>query len=225
MLKNGISASMMCVDFRNTKKDLDDLCEAKIDYLHFDIMDGEFLPNYALGPCMFNSLRCAIDIPFYIHMMVEHPEQKLEYFDLREGDAVSIHAESTYHLQRVLANLKKKGVITGVALNPATSINVIEYVLEDIDFVLIMTVNPGYAGQILVESMLEKIAELRRYLDKHNKQDISIQVDGNVSFENAVRMRRAGADNFVAGTAGLFRKDMTIVEAGLKLRSSIFKNL
>ncbi|MDF2613743.1 MAG: rpe [Clostridia bacterium] len=221
MLKNGISASMMCVDFKDTKKDLQALSDAGIDYLHFDIMDGDFVPNYALGPCMINNLRTATNIPFDIHMMVEHPEQKLEYFDLKEGDVVSIHVESTHHLQRVLANLKKKGIITGVALNPATPINLIEYVLDVIDFVLIMTVNPGYAGQALVEATLDKITELRAYLDKHNKGNIAIQVDGNVSFENAVRMKKAGANNFVAGTAGLFRKDMTIVEAGTKLRSCI----
>lgn len=221
MLKSGISASMMCVDFKDVKKDLQALSDAGIDYLHFDIMDGEFVPNYALGPCMLNNLREATSIPYDIHFMVEKPEQKLEFFDLKEGDVVSIHAESTQHLQRTLANLKKRGIVTGVALNPATPINVLEYILDVIDFVLVMTVNPGFAGQIVVESTLGKITELRTYLDERNYSNIAIQVDGNVSFENAVRMKKAGANNFVAGTAGLFRKDMTIVEAGKKLKSCI----
>ncbi|MBC7958470.1 MAG: ribulose-phosphate 3-epimerase [Vallitaleaceae bacterium] len=221
MLKNGISASMMCVDFADTKKDLQALCDAGIEYLHFDIMDGTFVPNYALGPCMINSLRSATQIPFDIHLMVDHPEQKLAFFQLQAGDVVSIHVESTAHLQRILANLKEKGIITGVVLNPATPIVTLEYVLDMIDFVLVMTVNPGYAGQSLVEVTIQKITDLRKYLDDHNKSEISIQVDGNVSFENAKRMKKAGANNFVAGTAGLFRKDMSISEAGAQLKKCI----
>jgi ribulose-phosphate 3-epimerase len=221
MLKSGISASMMCVDFTDTKKDLQALKDAGIEYLHFDIMDGTFVPNYALGPCMINSLRKATPIPFDIHLMVDHPEQKLEFFDFEEGDAVSIHVESTPHLQRILANLRKKGIITGVVLNPATQIGTLEYVLDTIDFVLVMTVNPGYAGQSLVEATIKKITDLRQYLDDHDRRDVAIQVDGNVSFENAIRMKKAGASNFVAGTAGLFRKDMSIIEAGTQLKKCI----
>lgn len=221
MLKNGISASMMCVDFADTKKDLEALSNAGVEYLHFDIMDGTFVPNYALGPCMINSLRHATNIPFDIHLMVEHPEHKIEYFNLREGDAVSVHVESTANLQRVLASLRKKNIITGVVLNPATPIVSLEYILDTIDFVLVMTVNPGYAGQSLVEATIKKITDIRNYLDQHGKSEVSIQVDGNISFENAVRMKKAGANNFVAGTAGLFRKDMSIVDASAKLKMCI----
>ena len=221
MLKNGISASLMCVDFADTKKDLDALSRAKIEYLHFDIMDGSFVPNYALGPCMVDGLRDKTDIAFDIHLMVERPEQKIPYFNLHAGDAVSVHAESTVHLQRVLAGLKNAEMTVGVALNPATPLDMLDYVCDAIDFVLIMTVNPGYAGQKMVPATLEKITRTREYLDAKGRGDVMIQVDGNVSFENAVRMAKAGAGNFVAGTAGLFRKDMTIEEAAARLRECI----
>lgn len=221
MLRKGISASLMCVDFGDTKKDMEALREANIEYLHFDIMDGSFVPNYALGPCMIDRLRGTTDIGFDIHLMVDRPEQKIPYFAFQPGDAVSVHTESTCHLQRILSNLKAAGIVTGVALNPATAISAMDYVLDVADFVLIMTVNPGYAGQKMVPATLQKITETRKYLDEKGFCETIIQVDGNVSFENAVKMSQAGADNFVAGTAGLFRKDMSIVEAAHKLRQCI----
>jgi len=221
MLGKGISASLMCVDFADTKKDLAALEKAKIEYLHFDIMDGAFVPNYTLGPWAVSSLRGKTPIAFDIHLMVERPESKISYFNLEPGDAVSVHAESTPHLQRVLAGLKDAGMAAGVALNPATPLTVLDYVTDVADFVLIMTVNPGYAGQKMVPNALEKISRTRDYLDAKGCADTAIQVDGNVSFENAVKMAAAGADNFVAGTAGLFRRDMSIEAAAARLRECI----
>lgn len=221
MLKKGISASLMCVDFADTKKDLDALARAGIEYLHFDIMDGAFVPNYTLGPWAVNSLRGKTPIAFDIHLMVERPEAKIPYFDFQPGDAVSVHAESTPHLQRVLAGLKGAGLTAGVAINPATPLNALDYVTDVADFVLVMTVNPGYAGQKMVPNALEKISRTRDYLDAKGCAGTEIQVDGNVSFENAVRMAGAGAGNFVAGTAGLFRRDMDIEEAAARLRACI----
>lgn len=216
-----ISASMMCVNFLDLRADLNALKEAGIEYLHFDIMDGAFVPNYTLGPCFLDSLREDTDITYDIHLMVERPEDKLHYFDIRSGDYVSVHYESTCHLQRVLANIKKAGAHPGVALNPATPINAMEEILEDIDFVLVMTVNPGYAGQKLISQTIDKISRVKDYLLKRQRVDIKIQVDGNVSFENARIMRGAGADIFVAGSSGLFMKDMSIMQAAAKLRAAI----
>jgi len=221
MLRNGISASLMCVDFADTKKDLEALEEAKIEYLHFDIMDGAFVPNYTLGPWAVNSLRGKTSIAFDIHLMVERPESKIPYFSFQPGDAVSVHAESTPHLQRVLAGLKDAGMTAGVAINPATPLCVLDYVTDVADFILVMTVNPGYAGQKMVPNALEKISRTREYLDDKGCTETIIQVDGNVSFENAVLMAAAGAGNFVAGTAGLFRKDMSIADAAARLRECI----
>jgi len=216
-----ISVSMMCANFLDIKGDLEELENAGIEYLHFDIMDGDFVPNYTLGPCMLDALRDHTNITYDIHMMVERPEDKLKFFDIREGDFVSVHYESTYHLQRVLASIKALGGKAGVAINPATPISSLENVLDDIDFVLVMTVNPGFAGQKLIPQGLQKITDVRNMLDKKGYKDVKIQVDGNVSFENAKKMRAAGADIFVAGTSGLFMKDMTIKQAAQKLRDSI----
>ena len=184
-------------------------------------MDGEFVSNYALGPCMINSIRKGTNIGVDIHLMVEHPERKIEYFDLREGDVVSVHVETTPHLRKVLQDLKARGVTVGVAINPSTLEEKLKYVLDILDFVLIMTVNPGFAGQKMVSISLEKIRDVRKYLDGHNGSHIKIQVDGNVSVENAIKMKQAGADNFVCGTAGLFKKDMDIVTAASIMRNAL----
>jgi len=216
-----ISVSMMCANFLDIGSDLKALKDAGIEYLHFDIMDGAFVPNYTLGPCMLNALRDHTDITYDIHLMVERPEDKLGFFDIREGDFVSVHYESTYHLQRVLASIKALGGRPGVAINPATPICALENVMDDIDFVLVMTVNPGFAGQKLVPQGLKKITQVREMLDKAGKNHVKIQVDGNVSFENAKKMRKAGADIFVAGTSGLFIKGRTIEDAAKELRESI----
>ena len=142
-------------------------------------------------------------------------------FDIRPGDFVSFHYESTCHVQRVLASIRALGAKAGIALNPATPVQALENILDDIDFVLVMTVNPGYAGQKMVASSLDKIARVRRLLDESGHQDIPVQVDGNVNLENAEKMRKAGADIFVAGSSGLFLKDASIVDAAARLRDAI----
>ncbi len=220
MLKKGISASLMCLDFKDTRKDLEALREAGVEVLHFDIMDGEFVSNYTLGPCVVDSLR-DMGFSFDIHMMVDRPEQKIPYFHLREGDAMSIHAESTNHLQRLLANLKDRGIAAGVAVNPQTGTDVLDYVLGVTDFVLVMTVNPGFAGQKIIPDIFQKVKVFRQYLDSHGRTDAILQVDGNINFENAAKLSALGASSFVCGTAGLFRKDMSIVEAARIMNRTI----
>jgi len=215
-MEKGISASVMCINFADTKRDLDEIRNAGIRYLHFDIMDGVFVPNYALGACIANGLRKAADMPFDYHFMVEGPEKKIGCFDFRPGDAVSVHAEATDRLRQLIIDLKGLGVTAGAALKPETDINALEGVFDVLDYVLVMTVDPGFGGQPLVESAIGKIAELREKMP-----DMAIQVDGCVSFENARRMKAAGADCFVAGTAGLFRKDMAISEAAERLNREI----
>ena len=220
-MKAEISASMMCADFMDIKGDLEKLKDAGIEYLHFDIMDGDFVPNFTLGPDFLNKLRGKTDIIYDIHMMVERPEDKLSYFDIQKGDYVSVHYESTVHIQRVLSTIRNLGAYAGVAINPGTPISTLENIMDDIDFVLVMTVNPGFAGQKLIPQGLDKIRKVRSYLDENGHEDVVIQVDGNVSFINARKMRDAGGDIFVAGTSGLFMKDMSVKEAAQKLRDSI----
>lgn len=216
-----ISPSLMCADFLHLEEDLIKLEKLACEYLHFDIMDGVFVPNYTLGPGFMNVVRRATSIPFDIHLMVERPEDKLSFFDIQKGDLVVVHQESTIHLQRVLQRIRDLGAKVGVALNPATSIFTIEDVLDDLDVIEIMTVNPGFAGQKLVPATLKKISRLKSYLIKNGYDSIKIEVDGNVSFENAKKMRAAGADIFVAGTSSLFTKDGDMISAGKKLRGCI----
>lgn len=202
----GVSPSMMCADALNLGRDVQQLTEAGVQYFHYDIMDGDFVPNFMLGPDVIRAVRKVSSVPADIHLMVKNPERHLHLFDLRPGDVVSVHQESTIHLQRTLAAIRAAGAQAAVALNPATPLCMIEDVLPDVDMVLIMTVNPGFAGQKLVPATLAKISRLRAMLDASGYPDVRIEVDGNVSFENAVKMRAAGADLFVAGTSAVFRE-------------------
>lgn len=216
-----ISPSIMCADFRHLEEDIKILEMIGAEYLHFDIMDGSFVPNFTLGPDLMKSIREITTIPFDIHLMIQRPENHIELFDIKPGDIVSVHQESTIHLQRTLQKIKDLGAGAAVALNPSTPIYSIEDVLDDIDVVLIMTVNPGFAGQKLVPATLRKIANMKRYLSANGCGEIEIEVDGNVSYENARKMRDAGADIFVAGTSGLFVKGENIQESAKALRRCI----
>ena len=214
-----ISPSLLAADFKNLAADIKRIADAGANYLHIDVMDGSFVPNYTLGTDFIKALKDKTNIPLDIHLMIENPESKLDWFDFGENDYVAVHYESTPHIHRALAAIKARGAKAMVAINPGTPIYVIENLLDDIDAVLVMTVNPGFAGQKLVEATLKKIQNLRAFLDEKGYTHIEIEVDGNVSFENAVRMRRAGADIFVAGSSSVFAKDKTIEENIATLRN------
>lgn len=220
-MKSKISPSMMCADIMNMQPVLKAFEKNGIEYLHIDIMDGQFVPNFTLGTDYCRLLKKNSRIPLDIHLMVENPEDKIDWFPIGEGDYVSVHAESTRHLQRVLALIKSKGAKSMVAINPATPLSATWHVLDDIDGVLVMTVNPGFAGQKLVPATLKKIASLREYLDANGYSQVEIEVDGNVSFENAKKMRAAGADIFVAGTSSVFTDKFSLEEGIAQLREVI----
>ena len=177
------------------KKRLDcvkELEKCGVEYLHIDVMDGDFVPNFTLGPDYVRALRGMTSIPVDLHLMVRKPELHIASFGLQKGDIVSVHWESTDHMQRTLCMIRDCGATPAVALNPATPIEVLEYVLDDIGMVLVMTVNPGFAGQKLVPQTLRKIEKVREFLAARGRDDVEIEADGNVSFENARLMRAAG---------------------------------
>lgn len=220
-LPGRISASIMCGDFLHMEECLSQLECAGIEMLHLDIMDGRFVPNITLGTCVIDQIRRKTKIPFDYHLMIERPEEKLGYFDIRPGDYVSVHCESTCHLQRILQRIKAMGAHPGAALNPATPMTFAYEVLEDVDYILIMTVNPGFSGQKMIPHTLKKIREAEQYLSDNGYPETEIQVDGNVDFANARKMREAGAGIFVAGSSGLFVKGMEFQESAELLRRCI----
>ncbi len=220
-LKKMISPSLMCADFLNLGAELKALEKGGIEYLHIDIMDGVFVQNFTLGTDFIKKLHAATDIPLDIHLMITNPETKLDWFEIREGDYVAIHYEAVTHHQALLSEIHKRGGKTMLALNPGTPLYVLEELLPDLDAVLIMTVNPGFAGQKLIPQTLDKITRCRRMLDKMGYPEIEIECDGNVSFENARKMSDAGANIFVAGTSSLYMKGSTLDDNIAKMRDSI----
>ena len=200
-MKNKLAPSMMCCDLLNVREQINMFEKNNIDLLHIDIMDGSFVPNIALGTCFTNQLKAESNIPLDFHFMIDSPERYIHTFPIREGDYVSIHYESTHHVQRAVQAAKDMGAKLLLALNPSTPIEMISESLDDIDGVLIMSVNPGYAGQKMIPHSIEKIKKLRKFLDDNGRADLEIEVDGNVSIQNAIKMKEAGANIFVLGTA------------------------
>ena len=220
-MQKKISPSIMCADFFQLDTYIKAFEKCNIDMIHVDIMDGSFVPNYTLGTDFIKALKRKTKIPLDIHLMINNPENKLDWFEFNENDYVSIHCESTPHLHKAISAIKNRRAKAMVAVNPATPICALESILDDIDAVLIMTVNPGFAGQKLIKSVLKKITQLRNYLDKNGYEHIEIEVDGNVSFENAALMSKAGSNIFVAGTSSIFTKDLKLEDAINKLKNCI----
>lgn len=220
-MQKKISPSIMCADFFQLDTYIKAFEKCNIDMIHVDIMDGSFVPNYTLGTDFIKALKRKTEIPLDIHLMINNPENKLDWFEFDENDYVAIHCESTPHLHKAISAIKNRRAKAMVAVNPATPICALESILDDIDAVLIMTVNPGFAGQKLIKSALKKITQLRNYLDKNGYEHIEIEVDGNVSFENATLMSKAGSNIFVAGTSSIFTKDLKLEDAINKLKNSI----
>jgi ribulose-phosphate 3-epimerase len=230
MGKIQLSPSMMCADIFKLGETIRLFERLGLPYLHIDVMDGSFVPNIMLGTAGIRQMRGFSKIPMDIHLMIEEPGGKLEWFAPQKGDYVSVHAETTRHLQRVLGKIRTMGAKPMAALNPATPISAIEEVFPDIDAVLVMTVNPGYAGQKLVPQTLDKIRRLRKTLDDRGFPNVEIEADGNVTLENAIEMRKAGVDIFVAGTSLIFKdgniedhiltfnREMKILEAFSNMR-------
>ena len=216
-----IAPSIMCAPMLSVDGCLRQLEQCGADLIHIDIMDGSFVPNYTLGTNFVKEMKSKTSVPLDIHLMIEDPEKKLDWFTFGEGDYVSVHYEASRHLNKALGIIRARGAKAMVAINPATPIYALESVLDDIDAVLVMTVNPGFAGQMLIESTLKKISRLRRYLDEGGYSHVEIEVDGNVSFENAKRMSQAGADIFVAGSSSVFEKSAPLEQNMQALRNAI----
>ncbi|MCF7928697.1 MAG: ribulose-phosphate 3-epimerase [Spirochaetales bacterium] len=204
-LPNGttaISPSMMCADFLHLENEIRLFERHHIEFLHIDIMDGHYVPNLTLGPGFCDQLAEATEIPLDIHLMVEPVDRLIPVF-ARPGALICFHPEAVYHPLRSLDTIRKAGAVPGVALDPATPLETLRYILPDIDFLLLMTVNPGYSGQKLVPQALDKVRDAVRMMEEAGRR-IPIEVDGNVSWENIPKMLDAGADILIGGTSSVF---------------------
>jgi len=208
----GITPSIMCDSFRHMEDSVRLFERARVPYLHFDIMDGHFVPNITLGPDIVAHVRQMTELPIDCHLMIEDPDRYVPAFVEAGASLIVVHAEAPVHLDRSLRLVKDAGCRVGVALNPATPVSAIELVAGMVDVVLVMTVNPGFAGGKLVPYTLDKIAQVKKMLTGRNP-DARIQVDGNTTFENIRKMASAGADLVVAGTSCLYRKDAPLDRA------------
>ncbi|MEQ3346154.1 ribulose-phosphate 3-epimerase [Peptoniphilus senegalensis] len=202
-----ISPSLLSADFTNLEKEIKILNEEKVDYIHLDIMDGNYVPNISYGPGIVKSLRELTEIPFDTHLMIERPENFIEKFVEAGSDIITIHPSTTKHLDRTLSLIKSYGKKVGLALNPGDSLDVLDYNLEKLDLVLIMSVNPGFGGQKFIPSALRKIREVKKLIRERNLKTL-IEVDGGVKLNNAKGILEAGADILVSGS-GIFEKDKT----------------
>ncbi|MCR2042577.1 ribulose-phosphate 3-epimerase [Anaerosalibacter massiliensis] len=204
-----ISPSILSSDFSKLGEEIRKIEEGGADFVHLDVMDGIFVPNITFGPPVIKEIRSITDIPFDVHLMIDRPERYIEEFVEAGADIITVHEESTIHLHRTIQNIKNCGKKAGISLNPSTPLENIEYVLEDIDMVLIMTVNPGFGGQSFIPAMERKIKHLRKIIDDRDLA-IEIEVDGGIKLDNAKEVTDWGADILVAGS-DIFKAD-NIVE-------------
>ena len=206
--RSEISASMMCSDLIDLKETIKIFEEEGIEYLHIDVMDGTFVPNFGLGVDYIRGLRKLTNIPLDIHLMVKDPEYKFQWLGIKNTDVVSIHYESTFQVQRALDYLQPFGCKRFLAINPATPISALEEVLDYIDGINLLMVNPGFAGQKIVPSTIRKAEKVVDLLMREGREDIIIEVDGNITPENGRILRAIGASRFVAGTSAIFKGDI-----------------
>ena len=200
-----MAPSILSADFARLLEDVKKVENAGCEYLHIDVMDGHFVPNITLGSAIVKSLRNDVNMVFDAHLMIENPDNYIKDFADAGCDIIVVHEEACTHLHRTIQNIKSHNVKAGVALNPATPIENIKYVLKDVDMVLIMTVNPGFGGQSFIDGMIDKIKELKLLIDEQGLE-VDIQVDGGIKPSNVDKVVKAGANVIVAGSA-IFNSD------------------
>jgi len=204
---NKLCPSILAADFANLGQNILETEKAGADMLHIDVMDGAFVPSISFGMPLITSIRKITDLIFDVHLMVEEPGRYIDDFKKSGADMITVHVEACKHLDRVVRQIKEAGLKASVALNPATSLSTLDYILEEVDMVLIMTVNPGFGGQAFIESSLSKIRDLRQIIDDSGF-DIDIEVDGGITDITLPKVLDAGANVIVSGTS-VFRGNIT----------------
>lgn len=194
-----IAPSLLAADFSNLSRDIQELKEAGVNYLHLDVMDGNFVPNISFGSGLIKAIRPITDLTFDVHLMVDEPIRMIDDFVDAGADIITIHYEACTHVDRTIQEIKSKGIKAGIALNPSTPLETLNYILEEIDMVLIMSVNPGFGGQKLIKSAYKKLSDLREII-VHRDLDVIIQVDGGINTSNLGEVITRGANLIVAGS-------------------------
>ncbi|HPB58344.1 MAG TPA: ribulose-phosphate 3-epimerase [Bacteroidales bacterium] len=199
-MKPIISPSLLSADFGNLERDIRLINQSEADYLHLDIMDGHFVPNITFGMPVISAIRKISEKPLDVHLMIENPERYLADFKKAGADMLAVHWEASTHLHRTVHAIRDLDMLAGVALNPHTPVTLLEDIIQDLDFVLIMSVNPGFGGQEFIKKSLDRIRELKDLIIRNNS-DALIEVDGGVNQDNCLSLVEAGADILVAGNA------------------------
>ena len=196
-----LSPSILAADFANLQSEIEKVEKNGATYIHVDVMDGEFVPNISLGVPVTKSIKPHVKGVMDVHLMIQRPERYLEDFKNAGADILTVHAEATYHIHRVIQKIHDLGMKAGVAINPGTPINMIEPVIDMVDMVLIMSVNPGFGGQKFIPNTLEKIKAVKELAVNNNREELLIEVDGGVTKDNVVAIIKAGANVLVAGSS------------------------
>jgi ribulose-phosphate 3-epimerase len=216
-----IAPSILSADFARLGDEIRDVERGGADWIHIDIMDGQFVPNLTFGPPVVAAIRPVSKLPFDVHLMIHTPERLLADFAAAGADRLTVHAETCPHLHRTVHAIRDLGLKAGVALNPHTPLAVLDHILEDIDLVLIMTVNPGFGGQTFIPAMEGKIRTLRETLDRRGLTDVRLEVDGGINAETAGVVVRAGADVLVAGNSIFGQSDRAAAIRALRQAATI----
>lgn len=203
---NFLAPSLLAADFARLGEQMRIIDQAGAHYFHYDVMDGQFVPNISMGLPVLSSIRKVTKKKLDVHLMIEQPQRYISDFSDAGADIITVHAEACTHLDQIVRDIKREGVLAGVALNPATPLNVLDYILPEVDMVLLMTVNPGYGGQKMIDYTLDKIRELRGIVQRRGLST-DIEVDGGVKLDNVGQFLAAGANVIVAGS-GVFQGDL-----------------
>jgi ribulose-phosphate 3-epimerase len=201
-----IAPSILSADFTRLGEEVKAVEKAGADYIHIDVMDGHFVPNITIGPLVVKAVRRVTKLPLDVHLMISDPDCFIDEFSEAGADIITVHAETVNHLNRTIHYIRDKGVKPGVSLNPATTLDCLEYILDDLDMVLLMTVNPGFEGQEFIPAVVPKIKRLREEIDKRGL-NVEIEVDGGISPRTIGQVSSAGASVFVAGSAIFYSED------------------
>lgn len=214
-----IAPSILSADFAKLEEEVKAVEAAGADWIHADVMDGHFVPNITFGPLVVEAVRRVTSLPIDVHLMIENPDNFIPAFAAAGADWISVQVEACIHLNRTIALIREKGARPGVVLNPSTALQTVEWVLEDVDYVLIMSVNPGFGGQAFIDSSLDKIRALRKMIRARNLKTL-IQIDGGVNDKTIADIAAAGVDVYVAGSAIFGRPDYQKTIAGFRKKIS-----